>query len=136
MDLASLLSLAAEDHAKGQAQSAAAPRPHPMAQRMELRDRFARAQVKHTIQPGDIVRQKPGLGIVKEPDTTQLIFWAWYDPNDPMHVACLAVQLERAHAQPDFDCFIATLMDNGQSLLFYITSSNSLEPDPDAAEGA
>lgn len=34
----------------------------PVAQAMELRDRFARLQVVHRFWPGDLAREKPGIG--------------------------------------------------------------------------
>lgn len=127
MDLASLLSLA--PGAAGEVEST--PRPHPTAQRMELRDRWKRAQDTTTFAPGDLVRQKPGLGILKDPDACQAIYWSTFDIANPVHRLCLEDQLRRASTLPAFDCFIAILTDDARTLLFYVTDSATLELDPE-----
>ena len=127
MDLASLLSLASGDY--GEVKSA--PRPHPTAQRMELRDRWKRAQETTAFAPGDLVRQKPGLGILKDPDACQTIYWGAFDIANPVHRLCLEDQLRRGTVLPVFDCFIAVLMDDTCSLSFYVTDSATLELDPE-----
>jgi hypothetical protein len=47
-------------------------RPDPMAQAMELRERFAGLNDVATFKPGDLVRSKVGIGHIK--DTTRIVF--------------------------------------------------------------
>lgn len=47
--------------------------PHPLAQAMELRERYARLTKTEQFMPGDIVRSKRGIGPFKENKRTVLI---------------------------------------------------------------
>lgn len=127
MDLASLFSAAYSNERQP-------ARPHPTAQRMELRDRWKRAQETTAFAPGDLVRQKPGLGILKDPDTCQAIYWGAFDIANPAHRLCLEDQLQRGTVLPVFDCFIAVVADDTRTLAFYVTDSATLELDPEQVE--
>lgn len=108
-------------------------RPVPMAQRLELLDRWERAGERHEFRPGDLVRQKAGLHIIRDEDAHQLLFWSWLDVSNPVHAARLRDEAERLIIFPDVDCFVVTLSDDGTALLFFLAPSLFLEPDPAAA---
>ena len=60
-ELAAMLRKAAEDEPVISAEN-----PHPEAQRMELVQRFARlTEPSENLVPGDIVYEKPGIGMLK-----------------------------------------------------------------------
>lgn len=103
-------------------------RPHPEAQRMELRDRWLRAQERYDFMPGDLVQQKRGLGVVRDQERHQLIFWRWLDCERYLDRTMVHIARDRAVATPDMDCFCAMLDDAGSTLLFFLLASNTLEP--------
>lgn len=48
------------------AQQAEKSSPDPLAQAMELRNRFADLLARHSFRPGDLAREKKNLGITKD----------------------------------------------------------------------
>lgn len=100
------------------------------AQAMELQARFAAYQVKHSFAPGDLVREKPGLGKLKAEsrDNIQLIYWrdlAWGDPFDR---EIIRDAIANAVCVTAVNCIVAFRHDDGVGIAFLTHDKSQLEP--------
>lgn len=100
--------------------------PHPLAQAMELRQRFAAAQVKHDLKPGDLCREKTGLGVFDPPRLA--MFWRWLDTRSYFD-RCAIAEFVKEHMAASADCIIAFIADEG-GIFFHPADSQRLEPLP------
>lgn len=100
--------------------------PHPLAQAMELQDRFVRYHQGHPFVPGALCIQKPGLNVLKqEAGEVVFIFWRWLDTNCALDQR-RARRMIRATSYPNFDCLVARVRSS--HLLFMVMDSAALEP--------
>ena len=97
-----------------------------LAQAMELRRRFAAAQVKHDLKPGDLCREKAGLESFMPPRL--VLFWRWLDTRSYFD-RCAIADFVKGHMTANADCIAAFLGDKGQ-ILFDPIDSQRLEPLP------
>ena len=102
------------------------------AQRMELRDRFARMQEKHDFKPGDIIRQKRGLQTCEPMTGDAYVFVQYFDRESPAHMLRMEDDARRMIMHPLVDCFIGTLSPGEKSVLLILVPSCMFEPDPGA----
>jgi hypothetical protein len=96
----------------------------PLAQAMELRDRFRRAMIQAPLEPGMLCTEKRGMGILT---TARLVmFWRWLDPAVDEDAAIIdrAVTNQAVHHT---DCMVGFLDENG-SLRIMDFESWRLEP--------
>jgi hypothetical protein len=82
----------------------------PLAQAMELRDRFRRAQIEAGLYAGMLCREKPGLGVL----TSQrlIMFWRWLDPADTQDALIIADVVRRLIVNR-VDCMVGYLDHDG-----------------------
>ena len=106
--------------------------PDPLAQAMELRERFARLSQVHKFQPGDIVRGKPGVCSHKPELNVVNVFVRYLDTADAYDKQMMSeylreLGLERAAFTPD--CVIADIYSTeGGCLTGELIASAMLEP--------
>jgi hypothetical protein len=87
---------------------------HPEAQSMELRDRYMRAQVKADLKPGDLCREKAGIGMLVHAPI--LILWRWLDMKDRQDRLIVKDWIENHHTNR-IDCMVAFLSDDGRDMV-------------------
>jgi hypothetical protein len=106
----------------------------PMAQRMELADRFLRGNARplRPLQPGDICRQKSGLNFISGDPV--IVLWRWLNPDDP-HDILLIRRFIRKHPVNRIDCIIGFLDDDAHTVLMVPGESWRLERLDDAYGG-
>lgn len=97
---------------------------HPLAQAMELRDRFRRAHVKAALEPGMLCREKPGMAALKT--SRLIIFWRWLKPEDTQD----ALIIEDAVANKAVNCTdcMVGFLDHEGDLIVVCFESWRLEP--------
>lgn len=94
-------------------------RPTLLAQQIGLRERWDRYNTRPDFKPGDLVREKPGLGCIKakfKPDTAMML-WRILDMNDP-HDAEIIKDAIRQFRVNRVNCLVAFLDDNGGETIF------------------
>lgn len=96
----------------------------PMAQAMELRDRFRRGHLVTLFQPGMLCREKRGLGILKHDPL--VMFWRWLDPTDAQDAAMID-DAARKRDQDKVDCLIG-FIDADSDMNIFVHESWRLEP--------
>lgn len=114
----------------GQHEDDAPPaRPLMEAQQDELLARYAAAHAPRSVEPGMLVRQKHGLGFLKDQENTALILWRMLDLSNPLDLA-MAIDFVTTKTVSTVDCLVAlTAIDNGQSVIVMIPHDTShLEP--------
>lgn len=97
----------------------------PMAQAMELEDRWKRAQVDHNLQPGTLCVEKPGLGMF--PDRPVMILWRKLDTDVWFDRLIMKDFVRESHANR-VDCIIARLDNEANTVFFLPHSMELLEP--------
>lgn len=103
------------------------PKSHPiqsLAQAMELRDRFRRAQVKAAFEPGMLCREKLGMQVLKTPRL--IMFWRWLHPEDEQDALLIADSVDKRMVNRT-DCMVGYL-DNAGDLCVTHFESWRLEP--------
>lgn len=103
-------------------------RPHPIAQRDELRIRMTRYhETAAPFKCGDFVKEKQGLGFMDARDTVHM-FWRFLDFEEPVDWALMEDFIGRVSI-PDIDCLLWRLSDDGRTVLFVPHSCALLELD-------
>ncbi len=94
-------------------------RPDMLAQRMELERRWDLYREPQDLQPGDLVLEKEGLGMLdpKLRQVTMLLVWRLLDPADPLDQA-VATDFAKRFYGSAFDCIVGWLNDDATSMLF------------------
>src|ERR1041385_6537601 len=87
----------------------------PLAQAMELRDRYDRAQVKHDLQPGMLCTEKAGLAYFS--DGPVLILWRLLNSEDWLDREIIRDYV-RETAISRCDCIVARLSDDATHVSF------------------
>jgi hypothetical protein len=115
------------------------PRPLMSAQYAELIAWMGHLSLPHHFEKGQIVREKPGLGILNNPESHALAFLRYFDEDDWFD----RLLMERLAKEFDFsmmamapDCVVVILDDKALSLTCLPISSERLEPIPDVEVSA
>ena len=104
-------------------------RPHPIAQRDELRIRMKRYHEDTVFKCGDFVKEKQGLGFLNK-DGAVSMFWRFLDFEEPVDFVLMEDFIKHATI-PDIDCLLWQLSDDGKVVLFVPHNSSMLELDVD-----
>ncbi len=109
---------------------------HPIAQRMELTERFKRYHTpeNYTFTPGlEFVREKQGLGYTPRAHTKDLVrlFWRYLDQEDAVDFEIIRDFIGQAHMSR-VDCLVAELTADGSSVVMLPHDTALLEVDTDA----
>ncbi len=106
------------------------PGPVPLAKAMELRLRHRLAHEPSDIKPGDIVREKHGLGATKQEYRAEqvMIVWRLLDPRDWLDRQLVEKWIERNIAGVDRpDCIVAELGNGGEYVSLHPHQLSMLE---------
>ena len=122
-----VLPLSATGGGGGNDDDAPSPRPDMLAQRLELRDRFARYHAAHVFAPGDLVAEKEGLGTIRDGERTALIYWRDLDPTDALDAAIIEDFAQHQHTNA-VDCMVGRLPDDAASVVIHPHDSSRLRP--------
>lgn len=106
---------------------------HPIAQALELQDRFRRASCKNHFAPGDLCRCRRGFIDVKSDPI--LMYWRTLHATDFQDQKIISEWLDK-HYVLYVDCIVGMLTDDGSSVIFLPFCSALLEPhDPRSKDG-
>ena len=97
----------------------------PLAQMMELRDRYERSQIKHDLQAGMLCVEKVGLGYFS--DRPVLMLWRILDVESWLDREIIKDHV-REVAINQVDCIVARLSDDASYLQFVPHAMERLEP--------
>jgi hypothetical protein len=97
----------------------------PLAQAMELRDRYDRAQIKHDLKPGMLCKEKAGLAYFS--DAPVLILWRMLDTAEWLDRQIIRDYV-RENAISRCDCIVARLSDDSTHINFVPHTLECLEP--------
>jgi hypothetical protein len=97
---------------------------HPDAQGMELQDRYNRAQVKADLKPGDLCREKAGMGVLAH--SPVMVLWRWLDTDDQQDSWIVKDWVENHHTNR-IDCLVGYLSDDGRDMVIMPHESWRLE---------
>lgn len=97
----------------------------PMAQAMELKSRWERAQVHHDLRPGMLCVEKQGIGVF--PDVPVLILWRLLDSADWFDRQIMKDYIGKEYMSR-IDCIIGRLDEEAVRLYFIPHALELLEP--------
>lgn len=97
----------------------------PMAQAMELTDRYKRARLKHDLKPGDLCVEKAGLQFFD--DGPVLILWRVLDPDDWCDQQIMKDYIRKEWSN-GVNCIIGRLDDDAHRVFFVPHMIEFLEP--------
>lgn len=106
-------------------------RPIPEAQADELRLRWQASQAASDLKPGDLVKEKRGLGYlrrVKEGGPDALILWRMLDEENIQDFILIEDFLQEMGAFAPLDCIIGFITDGGNAVKLMPHSTQYLEP--------
>lgn len=101
---------------------------HPVAQAMELTDRFRRATNAAPLAPGMLCREKRGMGVLRRNPVVML--WRWLDPADVVDREMLKAYMIK-HVSNRADCVIGFLDQDGE-LVIHVGESWRMQPASEA----
>jgi hypothetical protein len=100
-------------------------RIHPVAQSMELQDRYKRAFAPCLVKPGDLCREKRGMVTFNNGPT--LILWRWLDPEDYQDRLVIEDYI-KSKISNRVDCMIGFIDEDAGHLVILPGESWRLEP--------
>lgn len=105
--------------------------PLKEAQAMELRLRFDAFRTQHDLKPGDLVREKHGIGFLKDnlSENAVLMLWRFLDENDAQDWE----KIQHFHRTLSFervDCIVIFVDDDGDTR-WIMHNTAALEPRTD-----
>lgn len=99
-------------------------------QKTKLLNLWDRYNTPSSIKPGDLVRMKDGLGILKDEVRPQMamLLWRMLDPADFTDQHIVKSYTRKTNGIGRVNCIVAYICDDGHCLVPYPADINELEP--------
>lgn len=131
LDIGELLRSAAKRAQDEDNDSGRDRRLHPLAQVMELHDRWKRTHDNIAFpELGTVMREKRGFSNTKHPERGEIMYmiWAKLDLANPMHAAIVAEWGKEFPLAPETDCIVGFIPAPSTAVIFRPHCSTFLEP--------